>query len=379
MNPYYWGIPVRVELGANVVKAFTSPKRFLEASPKPGNLLLPYTENLQEQLRKDGKFLPSIQYDVNPRLKPNFFRVIYGLNDDLSEAVNANDVINALASVAWHYELSELPSVDEVKRLTREGNDFLSKGNYGKAIKAYDKAYYWTLIIREHDTIEVLITALFNAGYIYYINNRLPDALDCTVALCDIVDSRDFHDPVMRYHTHMFRANLLWSNEEFSDALPMFQKCINDIEYANQPELMMLALWDLVCAYFAMNLQNDEACLSSLYLMKNLAESHENIFSAGQKVTILNMIATVQNNIIAQLQTENRNLRSRCDDLEKKLSPRVAIGNAVRSVSGVLMTISAFLPRQMSFVKTVGKLVVSGNTFNDEARVIDNLYDVGER
>ncbi len=137
----------------------------------------------------------------------------------------------------------------------------------------------------------------------------------------------------------------------------------------------MLALWNVACSCIVAGLEDEEnykVCANSLDLMEDLADSRPDIFSDGQKVVIARIGKIVARRRASELEAENVYLRRRCDDLQKELKFKTSIGNIVHSASGLLLTISAILPRQMSFVKTIGKLVVSDNVFSNESSVIRN-------
>lgn len=365
MNPEHWNEVIRVELG----EYFTSSGFF--SNPKTDDLIRE-TQRLKDSLENEGIFLPFVQYAGNSNLNFKSFRVIFGVNDYLYNNANISSVMRVLDSVARHYHLAEKPSADVVKNFVEKGNALLSEGEYNEAMEAYDRAYYWALIVN-NNLMKDFINTVFNVGYIFFINNRLSDAYDCALILRSIVDSCNFHDPTTRYHVHMFQANLLWLGEHFDEATSLFQQCVYDVAKVNQPELMMLALYNEVCAYFATGLKDYNACVNALVSMDKLVIANPRVFSQSQGNTILRMLNVVRNKQVAQLQMENQNLRSRCSDLESKLSMLNLLGCAVRSVNGVLLTISAIIPRQMSFTKTIGELVVSGNTFKDEASVIAKL------
>lgn len=365
-----WRNAIYVILGRNVLEAFTEKKNFIVKFFDPeqlGSLLMPYTNALKKGLAKNDIFLPNIYYAYDSELNPDLYYVVSGTKKILYHYKQAY-LFDVIEYNAKSYMLLEEPNLTTIHNLVENADASLEQGKFNKAMELYDKTFYWTLCIDNDlsDSLEVFMNATYNASYIYYINRNIDDAIRLAEILLAVVDSNAFHDPIMRYMVHMLYADLLWLNDKNDDALNYFKQCVNDVKYINRPELLRLALWDIVCAYFALSNATDNDCLLALNLFKNLAYPHEMQY-------VSDLIISVQGKKIDELKGENQRLRNRCEDLEKKLSWRTSIGNTLQHVKGLLITISAILPKQMAFMTTVGRLEVSKNVFKDDASVLKSL------
>ena len=353
-----WLKLVRLELGSNVVNQYTSRRGFLEAAPPRGNLLRDAIGELREALREEIE-LPNVYWAESASIEPHKFRVICGISDNLYDGSEAN-VLDVLAYTIRQYAIQESPTPTVVKRLMEKGNAALLKEEYLQALTAYDKAYYWAMMVNQ-DVLEDFITTVYNVGYIYYLNNKRAKAIRYCSILQEIVERDDYPDPTIRYRAHMFYGNVLWADGQHLEALNLFQQAAEDVSaYALSPELQMLALWNVVCASFSMKIETEAPCRYALIALRHLiaAGGSERYSWEG-----LNQIASLYEDVaeqkIEELESERQLLVKRCSDLEKRLSVSATVGVIFQHIRGVLLTFSACLPKQITVLSNVGNMLFS--------------------
>ena len=358
-----WRHLIEVELSEAIVKRFTSPQRLFGPTPEDCDLLFKDVNQLREYLDANNLFLPRIFFKDSSKLKPDQFRIrcsSWIRTYSLSECT----IPNALYNIASTYHLKEMPTPSVVHDFVCEGDRLLESNSFGKAMAAYDQAYYWAMIVNDDVLDDVLfdfINTVTNIGYIFVVNNKISPAVRNGRILADLVEDDNFHDPVIKFQSHIFFANALWMAEERERALQVYALAADDV--ANYPETgyRVFALWQIVSACFALGVETENTCRHCLIELQDILSQEEN---ASQEIK--DQVAALYRNVaerkIEMLERQRFQLFERCEALQKRLSLRNTIGNITRYAGNLLLHFSAILPRNINYYRDVGNTTITDVT-----------------
>ena len=299
-----------VKIGSNLIPGKSLLDSLLGKSFE--NDLITQTSILSQQLNNIGIQLPIVHYEEDKQ-NVNSLQFVFGLKKHIFDCVTikVQDIISIIRNILLSYKPKALLSDGEVSNFVQSGNKALFKGNYNEAMDNYDKAYFGALLAdKTPQLLDNVIITLFNVGYINYINNHLGDAYDCVQILQNIVDDPEFHDPIMRYHAHMFQANLLWLSDDDNDkraSIQLFYQCVKDVERVSEVKLSMFAYWNIVLACFAIGEATSELCKLTLRNMLSLTRNTQ--FSAEHRNRIHELYENVLEAENQQLERVNQQLQ----------------------------------------------------------------------
>ena len=348
---------------------------------KKFNLSADSMEEFQESLANQGFFLPEINYDFNPEIPAYQFRIRYSFHVETHDKSLLEEV---LTQIARDYTLPISTSSD-ISDLVSNGNEalFIDK-DYDFAMDCYDKAYYWILVAGVYKLRKEFINVATNIIYIHHINGRLPSHIfQLANNMNEIVGSENFYNPVLRYNVHFLYANLLWMMGRCEEAISFWKICVMDLKHANEPELTMAALNNIVDAYSVMGKDVDNDYVTTLRIM------HDIVPSGTQKTLLalaINNAVLIQQNaelnqklfdtiqelktsdeIIEMAVAEGIELRAENAEMKKKLKSKNFWNNAVMLIHGILVIISPFLPGAKSPLVQLSGKTISHNKFSGDS------------
>ena len=313
--------PIIIELTDEIIKAYTQKKDFLDwllmEKENPGDLLRIFQKFLKDELSKQDVFLPNISFYVSKNLHPSQFKIYSGVKSKIYDYAEGrrcfeDSLTDTVAEIAKSYMFPEgIPSLNTIRDLTYIGHNALySPYGYKEAMSCYDKVIYWGLALDDisNELEDEIISALYNASYISYINNKnINDALRFAKLMTDMVNSDNYYNPVIRYEAHTFYAKLLWTCNERSGALYFFKEAVRNIENANQPELLMLALWNVISVCFAEDQELSPLCIDTFDMLINLIQTNRKLVSTDYFNNLLllhNSLLSAANQTLVQTNTD---------------------------------------------------------------------------
>lgn len=101
---------IYIEVSKKVLEAFTKELGMIESfykSKKLGDLLVPFTEQLQNKLKQENIFLPTVLYSYDPSLPDTSIRTTYGIHNDI---YNGKSLEGILRFIAGRYSLQDDPA-----------------------------------------------------------------------------------------------------------------------------------------------------------------------------------------------------------------------------------------------------------------------------
>lgn len=383
--------PITIELGRGVLELFTQELGFFESLYKDkdlGDLFAPFIRNLRKDLERQCILLPRISYSYDSDLPDMSIRLTYSIYQKYYEIHNCASLKSLLIKIAESYaEFYDLRKQESLFVLTCDlaelaecGHESLLAGRYNKAMDCYDKATYLFSVFGEIQ--EPLIGVLYNAAYIHYVNNRsIDEAVRLAKWLVNIVERDDFYDPVIRYEIHTFIAKLLWvhgnpGDQDHEEAVEYFKQAYIDIENLNrQPDLKMLALWNVISACFDEGQELSELCLDSFKLLITLINGQPNLVSSNYRIQLLSLhndLLTAAhardqqaNAILATTITQQQQI---INEQARRLSAHSLACSYIRKAGHLLLDVYAIaLPRHWNFISLKNTVVDRGSMVAGEA------------
>lgn len=351
-----WRNLIEVELSESLVKRFTSPQKFLGPTPDDCDLLLNDMQHLREFLNENNLFLPKVSFMDSSELNPNQFRIRCSSWIRTYSIVECTP-IDALFSIANNYHLQESPTPSLVNDFVREGDRLLENNEFGKATAAYDQAYYWAMIVND-DVLFDFITSVSNLGYIYILNNKIDSAVRNGRILADLVEDDNFHDPVIKYRSHIFLANALWLAKERNQALQVYLQAAKDVTNYPETGYRVFALWQIVSACFALGIETENTCRQCLIELQEIL-SREDCAPQEIKDQISALYMNVAERKIKILEQQRYQLVARCEALQKRLRLINTIGSITKFAGNLLLHFCAVLPRNVNYYRDVGNTTIT--------------------
>ena len=233
------------------------------------------------KLIQENFFLPLIGWGYASSLSDSVFRITYSFHQGIYALSDIEAVLRQLA-MAYPLPASGV-GVREALNLVNNGNAaLLMNGDYNSVLFFYDKAYYLSIHFGQPPLQTALINAAINIIYIHYIEANIPNNIMQLMAnLSGFVESDDFHDQFLRYDIYFLYANVLWLTEHYEEALIYCEKSVDDVRNAGAPELIMLALHNIVDAYSSLNKSIAQNYIATLHLMHEITPfpEHKNLLA----------------------------------------------------------------------------------------------------
>jgi tetratricopeptide (TPR) repeat protein len=249
---------IQVEVGSNVVKAFTQSDRrglfgkIMGQNPPPeGQLLVEYTKKFREQLSKENIYLPTIHFTDSSDIGINNFKVYVGIEYYIGDITKEN-LFDVISYLIGRYQIEDT-SCDSIKRILDEGVEKILAKNFQDAVLDFAKVYYWSSLVNGCE--QELVKATLNIGGINLINNRIDGAEEAAKRACVIVSKDYFQNPYLRYFSYNFSANILAMQNKISEAAKYYNiayqniKMTRDIYYCTNVLFSMASMKLLLKSY----------------------------------------------------------------------------------------------------------------------------------
>lgn len=362
----HWNKPIVLELTQPVIDYYTS---FFGS---PCDKLLNQIGELRNKLSFEGIILPHVHVVDTDELNGRAFRFSFSACNTIIFQLEAPSItpLTKLEEFARYLMMEGEPSQATVLKTLNDAIVLQQNLNYNLAIELYRKVYYWSCVINRYEDdsylekYDVFFAAVYNMGYIHFLNNRYGEAIYCGEVLLNIVDKNTYSNIAEKYLTHIFLANLYWLQGDAPKALSFYQKSIVDVQhYSGSKEPIIYSTWSLAFASLQSltlkeatynNIQIYDLCRTAFGDLLDLLASLEEYRETALHIAMIHK--AVCNKEIAILRNEVSNLQKKMATMQKT---NKSINDLVYSVGACLQIANSIIGIYFSIQpKTVTKVIV---------------------
>lgn len=310
---------IQIEVGMNVSAKYTAADRrgILDRlwgvnGPEEGDLLIVETQKLRQELAEQNIILPPVAYRGNTDLQPDDFIIYVGI-EQMAGNIRKNDLLGCLKDLILSKQISDA-SPDGVRKIFQDGVELFNNKHYSEAVPCFILSYYWGMILGCNDEV---INTIINVGGINLVNNQVEGALMNARHACLLAENSRCYNPYLKYYAHNFLANMYWLQNERGAAVECYQKAVADVQFVEDLQLYVFALWNSANAFFWTG--DFASCKNYLDEIYGLISDHDDYPKAviSELFSFRALVSDVQ---IEMLKEQNQNLQKQCNSLSMSLS-----------------------------------------------------------
>ncbi len=241
---------VEIELGDKIVNYYSS---LFGKLTNTGDLLVPRTKELRDELNKQGIILPQVRYVSNSA--SNKFVVKWGVEKQEylfdAKRMTPYTVLERLANAYRIPELTRLGLENQIEA----GIEYTKAKDYEQAMNCFSKAVYWCSMMDENVS-DIYVNGLIDLCYVCVTNKGKEDdvrhdietANVCADVLLSLLDGKENYSSFAGFNIDFLCANIKWLTGDCEKAIQLYNAAAKEARRSSDVHLQIAVLWSIVCA-----------------------------------------------------------------------------------------------------------------------------------